>query len=327
VPTRAGSRSLKAIAQAFIEELQARHLSRHYVWQAKKVLPPFFAHLAGHGIKDVCAVSEEHLLSYARLLRTRTTNKGTPLASDSQANYLRGLRAFFAFLMKHGRILRNPAVNMPIPRKSRLPRTVLSETEARRLMSSPSPWTIMGRRDRAILETLYGTGLRGGECVRADLQDLDLQMRLLLVRNGKGRKDRMVPVPAQAVLALVDYLRESRPELVRRGDEVALFVSARGTRLQTPALRRIIRVRAQDVQIARAVFPHVLRHTYATHLLNGGADVRHVQKLLGHEHLETTALYTRVAIRDLQRVMARSHPREKKRRGGERRLRRRPRIQ
>lgn len=314
MPTRAASRSLKALAQAFIEELQARHLSRHYVSLGKKVLPPFFVHLAGHGIKDVRAVSEEHLLSYARLLRTRTTKRGTPLALDSQANYLQGLRAFFAFLMKHGLILRNPAVNVPIPRKSRLPRTVLSESEARRLMSSPSPWTIMGRRDRAILETLYGTGLRGGECVRVELQDVDLRARLLLVRNGKGRKDRMVPIPARALAALVEYLRESRPELVRRGDEVALFVSEYGRRLQTPGLRAIVRERAKDVQIARNIYPHVLRHTYATHLLNGGADVRHVQKLLGHEELETTARYTRVAIRDLQRVMDRAHPREKKRR-------------
>jgi integrase/recombinase XerD len=190
-------------------------------------------------------------------------------------------------------------------------------------MNAPSVWSAIGRRDRAILETLYGTGLRRGECARLDVSDLDLREGSLLVRNGKGKKDRIVPVPHRAALALDAYVRDVRPQLVTNPLETALFLTAwRGRRLTEMGLTALLRVHAQTAGIP-GVHPHVLRHTCATHLLRGGADVRHVQAILGHRWLKTTALYTHVNVEDLAKVVKRCHPRERVGRTGRRRWMRR----
>lgn len=308
------SLSFEALLTCFLEEMRGRHYSFSHQSQAARVLPDLFSHLREQGLADVRAVGEEHLARYARELKHRTTKRGTPLSPWSQADYLDLVRGFFAFLVRRGVLLVNPAQGLRVPRRKALPRAVLSETQARRLMNAASPWTTLGQRDRAILETLYGTGLRAGECVRLEVTDLDLGQRTLLVRNGKGRKDRLVPVGGRAAIALDAYLQTSRPELLRDPHEAALFVSRYGRRLGVPGLRQIVRSRAKDAGLPRAVFSHALRHTCATHLLRGGADIRHVQELLGHKRLQTTAVYTRVGIEDLRQVIARSHPREKRER-------------
>jgi integrase/recombinase XerD len=181
-------------------------------------------------------------------------------------------------------------------------------------MVAPPYWGAVGPRDRAILEVLYGAGIRVGECVRLDLQDVALRDGRLLVRNGKGKKDRVVPLVGQAFAALDRYLREVRHALVRDPREQAVFLSAIGTRLSAVMLQRQVRQYAKPLGLR--VTPHVLRHSCATHLLRHGADVREIQQLLGHRALETTALYTRVDVSDLAAVLARAHPRERRRRRG-----------
>ncbi|MGH9319151.1 MAG: tyrosine-type recombinase/integrase, partial [Vicinamibacteria bacterium] len=184
----------------------------------------------------------------------------------------------------------------------RLPRRVLTKAEARRLVNAPSRSSVQGQRDRAILEVLYGTGLRRGECLRLDVTDVDLAQELLLVRSGKGKKDRMVPLTRQAASALDLYLREGRPELVKDSLELALFLSKYGLRLSPTRLSELLSQHAQAARIEGTVFPHALRHAYATHLLKGKASIRHVQELLGHQSLQSTAIYTRVNIEDLHEV-------------------------
>jgi len=245
-------------------------------------------------------------VAYARHLEGRTTRWGTPLAAASRGSALSTVRRFFAFLANRGHVLRDPAQAIPLPRGARLPRGILNEGQARRLVAAPFPGSRIGKRDRAILETLYGTGIRLGEAVRADVSDLDLREGVLLVRSGKGKKDRVVPVPGRAAAALDTYLTEVRPELVKRLD-AALFISRHGGRLSLVGLRAIVLRHGRAIGVD--VSPHALRHTCATHLLRGGADIRHVQELLGHRCLATTALYTRVAIKDLREVLARAHPR------------------
>jgi integrase/recombinase XerD len=181
-------------------------------------------------------------------------------------------------------------------------------------MSAPSRSSVQGKRDRAILEVLYGTGLRRGECLRLDVTDVDLGQELLLVRSGKGKKDRIVPLTRQAVTALDLYLREGRPQLVNDSFELALFLSKYGLRMSPTCLSTLITKHAQAARIEGPVFPHALRHAYATHLLKGKASIRHVQELLGHRSLQSTALYTRVNIEDLHEVVSRCHPRERRRR-------------
>jgi len=308
VRTRAGA---EALVTRFTLELRARRYSASSIEKARFELPRLFVHLREDGVRDVRAVTETHLVAYARRLEQHRTKKGELLSPWSRASALVTVRRFFAFLLSRGVILGNPALSLKLPRTPRLPRGVLNEAQARRLMAAPFPWTKVGKRDRAILELLYGSGLRIGEAVRADISDLDLRERVLLVRDGKGKKDRVVPVTARAAAAIELYLRESRPELQKHAD-AALFLSTFGGRLSIAGLRQRVKRHARAIGVA--LTPHTLRHTCATHLLRGGAGIRHVQELLGHRCLTTTALYTRVAIEDLRAVIARAHPRERGRR-------------
>jgi integrase/recombinase XerD len=305
VPTRGGG-DLGALVTRYAEELRVRRYSESSIEKARVELPQLIHHLGEDGVRDARAVTEEHLVAYARHLEQRMTRWDTPLAVSSRASALNTIRRFFSFLASRGHVLYDPAAAIPLPRCARLPRGILSERQARRLVAAPFPGSVIGKRDRAILELLYGTGIRLGEAVRADVSDLDLREGLLLVRSGKGKKDRVVPVQGRAALTLDTYLVEARPELVKRVD-TALFLSRDGRRLSMGGLRAIVKRHGQAIGVR--VSPHTLRHTCATHLLRGGADIRHVQELLGHRRLATTALYTRVAVEDLRQVLARAHPR------------------
>ena len=301
----------RAAARVYLDELRARRAAPSLERQAERCLARLVSHLSENGVRDLRSVEEAHLVSFAKVLRQSRTPRGTPLSLCSQGIYLERVRGFFGFVTRRGLLLRNPAEDLAVPKANPLPRLVLSPAQAARLMEAPKPHTKTGQRDRAIIETLYGTGVRRGECVRLDVSDLDLEERTLLVRDGKGRKDRLVPIPGRAAAALTTYLRDVRPELVRNPVERALFLTAWwGRRLSEVSLSFLLRGHARKAGL-RGVHPHAIRHTCATHLLSGGADVRHVQLILGHKKLDTTALYTRVNIEDLRAVLARSHPRER----------------
>jgi integrase/recombinase XerD len=310
VPTpAAGRRPFKAHRDSFLEDLQARNYAPSTIRTNHLVLGLLSRYLRAHRVRDVCSVDEEHLVGFARYLSSYETRFRTPMSVATQSLYLGIVRGFFAWLDARNVILRNPAADLALPEVTNLPRGVLSEAQARRLMSAPSPWTPWGLRDRAILETLYGTGIRLRECLTLRLSDLALAERMLLVRNGKGRKDRVVPVPGRAAAAMDLYLRDGRPQLMRDSRVPEIFLSFRGRPLSQSALGLALRGYGRAAKIPGPVSPHVLRHTCATHLLQGGADIRHVQVLLGHKNLDTTAIYTRVAVKDLRAVLERAHPR------------------
>src|SRR5262249_51793411 len=170
------------------------------------------------------------------------SHRGGVLSFSSRSTYLATLKGFFAFLERRGFILRNAALALELPKVRRLPRNVLSEREARRLMTAPFAGSILGRRDRAILELVYGTGIRLGECERLDTTDLDLSSGTLLVRDGKGRKDRIVPLTAKASVALDLYLSEARPTLAKRESPPALFLARGGRRLKREAIEKLVRI-------------------------------------------------------------------------------------
>jgi integrase/recombinase XerD len=269
-------------------------------------------------------VTEATIEGYARRLARHRTRQGRCLALATQLGHLSMVRRFFRFLFDRRWILLDPTRNLVLPQHRNLPRTILTLSQARQLMSVPHRyhgrwwWPHVEKRDHAILETLYGTAIRRSECCRLDVGDLDLGQGQLLVRNGKGKKDRLAPVPARALLALDAYLREARPAFVKDHRVSALFTSWMGRRLEPGTLSAMLKRRAKAAGLPVSLSPHVLRHTCATHLLKGGADVRHVQELLGHAQIDSTVRYTRVDVSDLARVIERSHPRERKwaRRGG-----------
>lgn len=302
---------IRAAGRLYLDELHARRASASLVRQATRTLARLSSHLRERRVHELTAIDAAHLATFASSLREKPARHGGPLSATSQAIYLQRLRSFFAFLERRGLLLVNPAAELGVPTSSPLPRTILTERQARRLMDAPATRSRTSLRDRAILETFYGTGLRRGECARLDMSDLDIGQGTLLVRDGKGHQDRLVPVPGRAAAALRAYLHNVRPELVRDPREPALFLTAWwGHRLSEVSLTFLLRTHAAAAGIPR-IHPHALRHTCATHLLRGGADIRHVQAILGHKKLDTTALYTRVVIEDLREVLARAHPRER----------------
>ena len=308
-----GDGEAERLLQAYLDHLRVHGYSRSVASHARAVLPRLFDHLRGEGLGDPRAAREADLVSFLGRMRSWRTRSGEPVSPWTVFGYLTCVRSFFAFLEKKGLVLANPARELVLRKPERLPRA-LSEEDARRLMGAPPYWGASGPRDRAILEVLYGTGIRVSECVRLDLSDVGLGEGRILVRNGKGRKDRVVPLVGQALLALDRYLREVRHALVRDPREPAVFLSAIGTRLSPVMLER--QVNRYGKALGLRVTPHMLRHSCATHLLRRGADVRQIQQLLGHRALETTALYLKVDVGHLAEVLARTHPRERRGRPG-----------
>jgi len=221
------------------------------------------------------------------------------------------LRGLFAFAIRRGVIRENPMDTVDPARGGRpLPR-ILSEEEAERLMTSNDS-SLSGLRDRALLELLYGSGLRASEVVSLTRQSLDCRAGLLRV-TGKGSKERIVPLTPAAINAVGEYLRRRDAEQPDARNEPALFLNLQGTPLRVRSVARILEKHIRAIALARHISPHDLRHSFATHLLNGGADLRAVQDMLGHASLSTTQIYTHLSRDRLQKIYTATHPRS----GGE----------
>ena len=231
------------------------------------------------------------------------------LKASSQARYLSTFRRFFRYLLTHGRISADPTLKIAMPAKpSRLPK-VMSERQVEALLVAPPDDTPLGRRDRAMLETLYATGLRVSELVGLKLHEINLDMGVVRV-FGKGGKERLVPLGETAIDEIRDYLAGTRAELLGLQQSDDLFVTARGAGMTRQAFWQLIKRYAIVAGIDPArLSPHVLRHAFATHLLNHGADLRVVQMLLGHSDISTTQIYTHVARERLKTLHQQHHPR------------------
>ncbi len=230
------------------------------------------------------------------------------IAARSIARKLSVVRSYFRYLEREGIIRENPARRILAPRfRARLPRVLTLDEMAAMMETALKTRGPLGIRNWALVETLYGAGLRSQETIGMNVRDLDLQQGMLRVM-GKGGKPRVVPIGSYGVRALTQYLQEARPQLLGRNIE-ALFLNHRGGRLTTRSLRRIVKATMLHSAIQRNISPHWLRHSYATHLLMNGADLRIVQELLGHASLKTTQIYTHVSQDQLTRVYQNAHPR------------------
>ena len=261
------------------------------------------------------AVTAEHVASFQQWLWHRPTARGVARAVAGQNNVLAWVKGFFGWLQAEGVLTRNPAAaalyaKQPDP----LPKDVLTMAEAVAILDAPDLTTPLGQRDRAILETMYATGLRRAELRALGLDDVDLDAEVVIVRQGKGGKGRVVPLTRAACAALENYLRETRPALLAGHESPRLFVSpvnhpGDGFCLGYHALSNLVRRYAQAAGVKKKVTPHLWRHTCATHLLQNRANVRHVQEMLGHKSLATTERYLRLTITDLKDAHRRHHPR------------------
>lgn len=278
-----------------------RGASRNTVAAYRRDVRDFFRFLHDHGT-DVATIEPDDIVGYVERLRR------TGFQPASIARRLSALRGFYRHLVREGAVARNPTDHVDVPRRSRpLPRT-LSRAAAALLVESPDLARQSGVRDRAMLELLYATGMRASECLTLRLEDVNLSAGYV-VCTGKGRKQRLVPVGAEALQWIRNYLRDVRPGVTRTRDSGRLFVNGRGQGLSRQSLWIIVRRAATAAGIKRRVSPHVLRHSFATHLLEGGADLRAVQVMLGHADIATTEIYTHLGSATLRRMYEKFHPR------------------
>ena len=262
----------------------------------------FSSWLGEQQLPSLCEVDEASLMGFVAAL-------SQTLRASSQARYISTLRRFYRYLLARGRIGADPTLKIAMPVKpSRLPK-VLSEAQVEALLAAPQSEESLGLRDRAMLETLYATGLRVSELVGLKLHEVNFEMGVIRV-FGKGSKERLVPLGEEAIDWLRRYLAEGRPVLLAGRQSHDLFITARGAAMTRQAFWYLIKRYALLAGIDPArLSPHVMRHAFATHLLNHGADLRVVQLLLGHSDISTTQIYTHIARERLKSLHAQHHPR------------------
>jgi integrase/recombinase XerD len=297
------------------KHLEARLLAPSSVRHHALALSLFARWMAERDLRDATL---QTLLDYHTHLAAKRRADGAQTTVTYRNRQLRIVVNFCAFLHERGKLLVDPGADFPVLHKpQRLPRGVLTHAQTLRLLAQPNTQTLLGYRDHTILETLYSCGLRALELCRLTIYDLDLSARTLRVLRGKGGKDRLVPIGATAANYVREYLAQVRPLLLARSraksDVDRLFLNQQGRALDTNALRRLVRRHARAADLPATTTPHSLRHACATEMLRGGASVRHVQELLGHSHLTTTQIYTRVVPVDLQRVHTATAPSERRR--------------
>lgn len=287
---------------AYLGSLQVeRGASRHTLAAYRHDLDDFLRFLA-RSKRPLIEARPDDLVGYVERLRR------DGLKVSSVARRLSALRGLYRYLVAEGTLERNPTDHVDVPRASRpLPRT-LSHEAVVALVEAPDTGRLIGVRDRALLELLYATGMRAAECLGLRLEDVNFSAGYV-VCTGKGKKQRLVPVGAEALERMKNYLREVRPVATRRRDSGHVFVNMRGRALSRQALWGIVRRAAAASGLGRRVSPHVLRHCFASHLLEGGADLRSVQVMLGHADISTTQIYTHLPSAALRRMYQQFHPR------------------
>lgn len=309
IPEISAANALHGYRLAFLEALKAQGRS---LWTASwqgNALTYFIRWADDRGLTRLTDFTLPILERYQRYLYHYRTSVGKPLAWGTQRQRLAVLKVFFRWAVRERHLLYNPASELQLPTKPpKLPHTVLTIEEVERLLSEPDVATPAGVRDRAILETLYSTAIRRMEIAGLKLADLHITAGIVRVREGKGGRDRVVPIGARALGWLTKYLADVRPLLLAGDDPGYVFLTDYGEPFGTRRLDPLVKrhLRNAGFQVPGAC--HLLRHACATHMLENGADIRYIQALLGHADLNTTQIYTQVSIRKLKEIHAATHP-------------------
>ncbi len=307
--------SLLYLSGKYLEQLRVRNFSERTIKLRGHYLDYFRRWCQERGVSRASEVSKavveqyQTYLYHYRKTGIRPSEKDRPLSICGQQIRLSALRGLFSWLAKKNFILYNPASDIEMPRdEHRLPKAVLSAAEAELVLRTPDTGEPIGLRDRAILETLYSTGIRRCELVNLKLYELDQERGILKVSQGKGKRDRLVPIGERAIKWIEKYLVEARSRWLFHNGEQTLFITTEGTAISESHLTQMVRRYVDRSGIAKKGSCHMFRHTCATLLLENGCDIRYIQQLLGHASLETTQIYTHVSIRDLKRAHDRCHP-------------------
>jgi integrase/recombinase XerD len=283
-----------------------RGLSRNTLEAYRSDLLQLGTHLQHEGV-DVLEAEHAHLAGFLDTLAAGSEER-PPASPATLQRKAACLRSFYRHLRREALLDRDPTADLRAPRKSQKLPHVLGRADVQRLLAAPRGTTPAALRDRALLELMYACGLRASEAIDLTVADLDIETAVLRAR-GKGSKERLVPVGREAVAAALAYLQRGRPALVGLADEPHLFVNQRGHHLTRQGLYKIVQRHARAAGLGGRMSPHTLRHTFATHLLAGGCDLRSVQEMLGHADVATTQIYTHVSAENLKDVYFKAHPR------------------
>jgi len=299
--------SLGLWRNAYLESLAARNYSPNTIEGREYCIKAFLGWAAEREITRASEVTRPILEAYQRWVWRYVRPNGKRLSWSMQRHRIGAVKDYFRWLARQNVIVHNPASEIELPRmEKRLPGAAMSSAQVEALMKVPDLSDPYGIRDRAILELFYSSGLRRSELCNLVMSDLNAEKRTLAVRKGKGNKDRVVPVGTRALEWMEKYLKEVRPRLCLDNHVQTLFLTGYGEKFSADVLSHYTSKWMAKVGVRGSC--HLLRHTCATHMLEGGADIRYIQQLLGHEKLDTTAIYTEVSIKQLLEVHARCHP-------------------
>jgi len=296
-------------AREFAQWHRERNFSERTVALRESYLDNFAAWAEARGLFYPSEITRPILDRYQRTLFHYRQASGKPLSFSAQHARLVAVRVYFKWLMRRQVILANPASEMELPRMPvQLPRFVLTEAEAEAVLRQPDVDDVLGLRDRTMMEVLYATGMRRSELVHLQVFDVDLNRGTIMIREGKGKRDRVVPLGERAGLWVQRYLDDSRPHLVAAVDDGALFLTTMGDPMTLARATDAVGEYVQAADLGKRGACHLFRHTAATLMLEGGADTRFIQAMLGHADISTTQVYTSVSIHKLKQVHALTHP-------------------
>ncbi|MFJ4142998.1 site-specific tyrosine recombinase XerC [Pseudomonas sp. NPDC089734] len=293
----------------FLQYQRERGYSERTVGNRESLLIAFIRWCDERGLTRPQEITRPILERYQRHLFLYRKADGEALSARSQTVRITPIRVWFKWLTKTNRILYNPASDLDLPRmEQRLPKHILSSDEAERILNVPDTQTPTGIRDRAMLETLYSTGMRRMELIGLSWSAIDYERGTVMIRQGKGKKDRMIPIGERALAWITKYRDDVRPQFVMGLDDGTLFLTQQGEGFSPNRLTQLVREHIEKANIGKRGSCHLFRHTMATLMLENGADIRFIQAMLGHVSLNTTQIYTQVSIRALKEIHTATHP-------------------
>lgn len=278
-----------------------RHKSINTVESYKRDVTQYITYLNESGIQDATLATKTTVLSY--LLALQKKGKATSTVSRTLAS----LRSFYLFMMQNGRVSSNPTSNLEAPHVEKKAPQILAGDEVERLLEQPDTSDNKGVRDKAMLELLYATGIRVSELINLDITDINISMSFIRCRGGK--KERIIPMGNKAKEALENYIKNARVYMLKNKNETALFVNCNGMRLSRQGFWKLIKHYRSAAGIQAEITPHTLRHSFAAHLLENGADLHSIQEMMGHADISSTQVYSRMMNSKLKDVYAKAHPR------------------
>ena len=295
--------------EKYLEWMGIRNYSEKSAESRELYINYFIKWCEERGLTQPCEITTQIIERYQRYLYHYRKENGEPLSFQSQYSRLGALRAYFKYLSKQNYILYNPAADIELPKlEKRLPKHILTIAEMDIILDVPDLTKPMGIRDRAIIEVFYSTGIRRMELINLRLYDLDRERGTLMVRLGKGKKDRMVPIGQRAIDWCDKYLMETRPQLYTGADSETLFLTHLGEAFTPARMSQLARNIIKKANVGKSGSCHLFRHTMATVMLENGADIRYIQEMLGHAKIDTTQIYTQVSIKRLKEVHDLTHP-------------------